>query len=117
VGLTFEQAVALCRIDLAHGAPTVSELAAQLSRSVNGTTTLLGKVVEKRLVQRERRNTGDKRTVFLSITPEGQAAVAEFTGALPGILRAMGDDRSPVGDMVQSVSTLSLLLEGLRRTP
>jgi DNA-binding MarR family transcriptional regulator len=58
------------------GELTVSEAAAHLAMSVAGATGLIDRLVRAGLVER-RRDEGDRRLVFVSLSPNGKAALAE----------------------------------------
>ena len=69
-GLTLQQAIALCRIDLAGGHITISELAALLGRASHSVTALVDNMEREGLVSRLRRDE-DRRRVWVQLDPAG----------------------------------------------
>ena len=69
-GLTLQQANALCRIDLAGGRITISELAALLGRASHSVTALVDNMEHEGLVSRLRRDE-DRRRVWVQLGPAG----------------------------------------------
>ncbi len=113
VGLTIEQACALCRIDMAGGTASVSQLAAHLSRTENATTTLLGKLVRNGHLYRERSQTGDKRVVYVRLTPQGEMTLSQFRSELMGMFQKIADPPSPASDLLLAAQSFGALLAQL----
>lgn len=112
-GITIEQACALCRIDMAGGITTVSQLAAHLSRTENATTTLIGKLVRKGHLSRERSQTGDKRVVHVQLTPQGKMTLRQFRAELLPIFQIIADPPGPASDLLLAAQSFGALLEQL----
>ena len=96
-GLTIEAVSALCLIDSARG-PTIGQLAAELSRTENATTTLTARLERQGLVERHRGPGGDGRMVRVTLTGSGQTALAQFRSGLRAVYKSLLG--SPEGDLL-----------------
>lgn len=83
-GLTNTQWGPLMRLRMSGGA-TVAELARWMQIDAGATTRLLDRLEKKCLCQRNR-STEDRRVVRVTITPEGEAAIAEVPNVLSAIM-------------------------------
>ncbi|MEO8542845.1 MAG: MarR family transcriptional regulator [Betaproteobacteria bacterium] len=83
-GLTNTQWGPLMRLRMSGGA-TVAELARWMQIDAGATTRLLDRLEKKGLCQRNR-STEDRRVVHVTITPEGEAAIAEVPTVLSAIM-------------------------------
>ncbi len=77
-GLTLEQAVFLCRVELLGDATTVGSLAAVLSRTSQSVTSRLNGLERRGLVARRRNSVTDRGVVSVRLTPAGVAALARY---------------------------------------
>ncbi len=85
-GLTNTQWGPLMRLTLA-GDSTVADLARWLNVDAGAMTRLLDRLEKKGLCRRTR-STEDRRVVWVGITPEGEAAIAEVPAVLSEIMNA-----------------------------
>ncbi|MEK7214456.1 MAG: MarR family transcriptional regulator [Chloroflexota bacterium] len=88
VGLTIERVSALCVIDLAKSL-TIGQLAANLSRTENATTTLTARLASQGLVQRQRVLEGDGREVRVTLTGSAQIALVQFRSGLSAFYKSI----------------------------
>ncbi|GEM_PF-3110981 len=116
-GLTIEQVISLCRLELAEGPLTNTALALQLSRSENAITTLMKGLEERGLVSRRRDMVTDKRVVYRTITPEGYRALTQFRNHLAPMLQELtdGNNDDPLLDLIQSSAALRELIRLTRQ--
>lgn len=97
-GVTLQQALVLCVIDLLGGQATISQLAERLQR-VNHTVTARVKRLELHgLVQRGRNVGQDRRYTWVRVTPEGAARLAAYRQAAGEIIEAAFSDRLAQGE-------------------
>ena len=80
-GITLEQAIVLCTIDQEIGESTISQLAAHLSRTSHTITRVVDIMERKGLVRRHRPQAGDRRVVYVSMTPVGESTLRSFRQA------------------------------------
>ena len=99
-GLTIERLNALCVIDLAQGL-NIGQLAANLSRTENATTTLIARLERQGLVQRQRTPGGDGRFVRVTLTGSGRQTLAQFRSGLPTFYKSIL--ASPEGDLLMEL--------------
>ena len=94
-GMTLEQSTVLCCIDQENGESTISQLAANLSRSSHTITRVVDVMERRGLVRRNRVQTGDRRLVHVSMTPEGESTLRSFREAavviIEPILASIGE--------------------------
>jgi DNA-binding MarR family transcriptional regulator len=84
LGLTNSQWGPLMRLRMSGGA-TVAELARWMQIDAGATTRLLDRLEKKGLCRRNR-CTEDRRVVRVSITPQGEAAIADVPAVLSAIM-------------------------------
>ena len=95
-GLTLEQTMALCAIQLSGGQLSLGELAAQLGRTPQTVSTMVRRLEALQLVQRSRDQAGDLRRVFVRISPRGEESVFGFRRAIPSVLPRLFPAPNPV---------------------
>ena len=77
-GLTLEQAVVLGCVQANHSVITISDIAAQLSRTNHTITGRINSLERRGLVSRTRTSDGDHRRVQVDLTDEGYARLASY---------------------------------------
>ncbi|MCH8087845.1 MAG: MarR family transcriptional regulator [Chloroflexi bacterium] len=112
-GLTLEQAVVLCKIDLAGGEATMSQLAAALGRATHTVTARVDTLERRGLAVRNRKSSGDRRQVWVSLTPEGAKRLESYRSSRDGILESVfvGDSEEAVAQLRQLIAGMGPLLE------
>ncbi len=117
-GLTLEQSTVLHRIYTAGGDVSVSELAASIGRSDNGTSTLLLPLLRDGVITRHRSTGEDRRIVSIRLTANGTELVKRFREGLDD-LSAFISAPELMGDVGAATLQLLTLLNGdgvFRRT-
>lgn len=112
-GLTLEQAVLLCRLELLGGQTTVGSLAVVLSRTSQSVTSRLNGLERRGLVARRRNPHTDRRRVSVQLTPAGAAGLARYRSAAEAIAGRFLDpsNREVVVTFTQAAAAMLDLLE------
>lgn len=71
-----------------HKKLTVTELGSKLFLNTNTLTPLIRKMKEKKLLTKQRSNK-DERTVFIALTPKGQALEEEAKGVPKALIKSL----------------------------
>lgn len=112
-GLTSEQVVVLCRIDLDGGETNISTLAASLNRMPHTVTSMVNGLEKRGLVARKRESNRDRRRVLVRLTEEGSAKVKLFRDAGASIMEPFNLsnwDSEGAARIREAVETLAKLL-------
>ncbi|MBI4312204.1 MAG: winged helix-turn-helix transcriptional regulator [Chloroflexi bacterium] len=110
-GLRLEQLVVLFRIESSGGNITVSQLAAANSRASHTMTSMVTNLEKAGLVVRERQEKGDRRQVWVRLTPEGEAKTEAFRCSTEAIIASV---LSSVTDE-ELLDRLAGITQGIRR--
>ena len=117
-GLTFEQALLLCRIDRAGGEANMSHLARSLSRTTHSVTTLVDNTESQGLVTRVRDLEGDRRQGVVRITAEGreklQAVRTNVVRRIVDRFNAQPDPAQLLASIEETLSAVELLVSELK---
>ncbi|MBE0467003.1 MAG: MarR family transcriptional regulator [Candidatus Desulforudis sp.] len=103
---------AVCKLVKQHGRLSVSELAESLGVSLSAVTVTADKLCRAGLLER-RRDSEDRRVVWLMLTGEGDRAVSEILEILHRTLKR-SFERLPDEDVVKLVEICEKLLAILR---
>ena len=112
-GLTSEQAVVLCRIDLHGGEANISTLAASLNRMPHTVTSMVNGLEKRGLVARKREPNRDRRRVLVKLTEGGRAKVTLFRDAGASIMEPFNlsnRDKKAAARIREAIETLAELL-------
>lgn len=111
LGLTVEQVLLLCRIDLLGRGATISALALSNRRASHTVSGTVERLVRLGLVSKGRRPSDDRRQVYVSLTPSGRAKVALYRRSVRELLvPVFSGDRSP-----ELATELERLIRGLKQ--
>ena len=77
-GLSLQQVTVMCRIELGDGMATVSSLAEANLRTNHTVTAMVNGLEREGLVFRQRNTGGDRRRIFVHLSPKGHAKVGAF---------------------------------------
>lgn len=110
-GLTFTQQMVLQHLDHA-GSRQVSDLARFLGISLSAVTGLVDRMTKAGLVTRDR-DEGDRRVVWVKITPTGEEALKEWVRARSRRVHALFTQLEPVdlANLVEIIEKVARLTE------
>lgn len=89
VGITLEQAIVLCELDLANGKLRSSDLAKVVGRLRHTATSRVNGLAKMGLVTRQPESTGDRRTVWVTITDAGMEKLEIFRDAKLPLVKSL----------------------------
>ena len=111
--LTLEQSILLSCIEQQHGESTITQLAADLSRTSHTISKVVDIMERRGLVRRRRLRTGDRRLVHVSMTVEGESTLRSFRDAamviIEPILGGIGEQEleGQLDRVIEILSTIS----------
>jgi len=113
-GLTMSQCVTL---ELIHqeGKRTVREIADRLGSDTSTVTRVVDILVRDTLLSRARDEAGDRRRVYVSLTPDGRALAGKLEGCADDYTDRILD-RIPAGQREEVLHAMSVLVDALGET-
>ncbi len=112
IGLTLEQVLLLCRIDLLGGRATISSLASANHRASHTVSGMVQDLARLGLASKSRPLSDDRRQVQVFLTPQGRAKVELYRASIEHLLGPVfSSNGSP--ELAAELDRLILALEEL----
>ena len=103
----------LCTVDLSGGVATVSQVAAAIHRANHTATARINHLENQRIVARSREPQGDRRRVWVRLTPSGAQRLTLYRASAQEVLGALVVDPSDEDAVAEFSLTLAALAEQL----